>query len=210
MSAAKQAGLSVPEFHLSENGGLFIMRRFDLGPGGESLGFEDMCTLQALGTAQKYTGSYERVARSIRAFVSGEHLMAAREQFFASLILSVAVRNGDAHLKNFGVLYPFPEGPVTIAPVYDVVTTAAYLRHDVPALTLQGSKKWWPRKALEHFAQAHLSLPIGTIREIFQRIADAVSDTRRLVSNYCAEHQEFRDVGEAMLTAWEQGLIGIK
>jgi serine/threonine-protein kinase HipA len=30
---------------------------------------------------------------------------AALKQFFAYLVLSVLVRNGDAHLKNFGVLY---------------------------------------------------------------------------------------------------------
>ena len=83
MTAAKRAGLPVPEFFLSDNGGLFILRRFDVTPGGASLGFEDLCGLQALGTAQKYIGSYERLAKSIRDFVSREHLLAAREQFFA-------------------------------------------------------------------------------------------------------------------------------
>jgi hypothetical protein len=33
------------------------------------------------GTAQKYTGSYERVARSIRDFVSGDCLPAPRSSF---------------------------------------------------------------------------------------------------------------------------------
>ena len=49
-------------------------------------------------------------------FVSPEHLAPAREQFFATLVLSAMVRNGDAHLKNFGVLYRHPHGPVTLAP----------------------------------------------------------------------------------------------
>lgn len=62
MTAAKRSGLPVPEFYLSDNGGLFIMRRFDLTPDGVSMGFEDMCSLQALGTAKKYASSYERVA----------------------------------------------------------------------------------------------------------------------------------------------------
>jgi len=79
MTAAKRAGLPVPEFHLSVNGGLFILRRFDITPQGAFIGFEDMCSLQARGTAQKYTGSYERVAGSIRDFVSGDQLLAARE-----------------------------------------------------------------------------------------------------------------------------------
>jgi hypothetical protein len=44
-----------------------------------------MCALQALATSGKYSSTYERVARSIKDFVSGEHLLAARKQFFAML-----------------------------------------------------------------------------------------------------------------------------
>jgi serine/threonine-protein kinase HipA len=128
MTAAKQAGLPTPEFFISGNGGLFLMRRFDITATGDPIGFEDMGSLQALRTAQKYSSSYERVARSIRDFVSGEHLMTAREQFFATLVLSVMLRNGDAHLKNFGVLFNTPQSPVQLAPVYDLVTTAVYFR----------------------------------------------------------------------------------
>ena len=134
MTAAKAAGLTVPEFHLAENGGLFVMKRFDITEDGNSLGFEDMCSLQALGTAQKYRGSYERVAKSLKDFVSGENLPIARRQFFSTLVLSSMVRNGDAHLKNFGVLYPSTQGKINMAPVYDVVTTTAYIKSDVPAL----------------------------------------------------------------------------
>jgi serine/threonine protein kinase HipA of HipAB toxin-antitoxin module len=85
MTAAKRAGLPVPEFYLSDNGGLFVMRRFDVAEDGAALGFEDMCALQALATSGKYSSTYERVARSIKDFVSGEHLLAARKQFFAML-----------------------------------------------------------------------------------------------------------------------------
>lgn len=206
MTAAQRAGIPVPEFFLSEAGGLFVMRRFDVSPDGAPLGFEDLCSLQALGTAQKYRGSYERAARTLGDFVSGEHLLAAREQFFATLVLSVMVRNGDAHLKNFGVLYASPGAPARLAPAYDVVTTTAYLRNDVPALTLEGTKKWWPRRALERFGRVHLSLPVGTIRETFQRAADAVAGTRGLIREHIARHFGFRETGEAMLAEWEEGL----
>jgi len=209
MTAAKRAGLPVPEFYLSDNGGLFIMRRFDLTQGGVSMGFEDMCTLQALGTPQKYASSYERVARSIRDFVSGENLMAARDQFLATLVLSVMVRNGDAHLKNFGVLYASPGDTVVLAPVYDVVTTTAYIREDVPALSLAGTKKWWPRKVLERFAVTHLSLPVAAIADVFNRIAEAVTETRAMIPGYIAEHPEFREIGERMMTQWDEGVSGL-
>lgn len=205
MTAAKAAGLPAPEFHLADNGGLFVMRRFDLPADGSALGFEDMCSLQALGTAKKYGSSYERVARSIRDFVSPGELPAARSQFFAMLVLAVMVRNGDAHLKNFGVLYPAMPGTVTLAPVYDVVTTTAYIKNDVPALSLAGSKKWWPRKMLEQFAVAHLSLPKGEIKEIIERVKTAVMETHARIPGYIADHPEFAEIGGRMMAAWERG-----
>jgi serine/threonine-protein kinase HipA len=116
------------------------------------------------------------------------------------------VRNGDAHLKNFGVLYDYPGALVRLAPVYDIVTTTAYIPRDVPALSLAGTKKWWPRKMVEKFAVAHLAVPIGRVSQIMEEIADAVIDTRVLLLAYMDEYQEFRDVGERMLTAWDTGV----
>ena len=209
MTAAKRAGLLTPEFFLSDNGGLFIMRRFDVTSNGAPIGFEDMCSLQALGTAQKYSSSYERVAKSIKDFISCDQLMAAREQLFATLVLSVMLRNGDAHLKNFGVLYTSPLDAVTLAPVYDIVTTTAYIKKDVPALTLAGTKKWWPRKILERFAVAHLSLPAGTVSATFNRLAEAVTETLGIIPGYIADHPEYREIGELMMAEWNEGVNGL-
>jgi serine/threonine-protein kinase HipA len=206
MTAAYKAGLTVPEFHLAENGGLFVMKRFDLTPEGAALGFEEICSLQGLGTSQKYSSSYERVARSIRDFVSGEFQMQSKEQLFAMLVLSVMVRNGDAHLKNFGVLYESASGKVRMAPVYDVVTTTAYIRKDVPALTLAGTKKWWSKKLLEQFAVSQLSLSSRVIRQTFERVADAVADTGNSVRAYMRNQPEFKNTGELMLAEWEIGM----
>lgn len=206
MTAAKVAGLEVPEFHLSENGGLFVMKRFDRTMDGGYLGFEDMCSLQALGTAQKYRGSYERVAKSLKSFVSGENLPIARKQFFSTIVLSAMVRNGDAHLKNFGVLYPSSQGKVRMAPVYDVVTTTTYIKNDVPALTLEGTKKWWSRKIMERFAINHLFMTKSDIDETIECLANAVMETRQMIPGYISDHPEFRDVGENMMSIWAEGV----
>jgi len=165
-----------------------------------------MCSLQALGAAQKYASSYERVAKSISSFINGSLLIEAREQFFATLVLSVILRNGDAHLKNFGVLYASPFETVQLAPVYDVVTTTAYIKKDVPALTLSGTKKWWTRTLLERFAVSHLSLPISTVSNIIEKTAQSVSETRSLIPDYMNDHPEFEEIGSRMLAAWDEGL----
>jgi serine/threonine protein kinase HipA of HipAB toxin-antitoxin module len=44
-------------------------------------------------------------------------------QLFAMVVLCCAVENGDAHLKNFAVLYEHTEGLVQLAPVYDIIAT---------------------------------------------------------------------------------------
>jgi serine/threonine-protein kinase HipA len=109
-------------------------------------------------------------------------------------------------LKNFGVVYDDPFGIVELAPVYDLVTTTAYIRNDVPALTLAGTKKWRPCKLLERFAVVHLSLPKASVFSIFDRMAQAVTETDRSIPRYISEHPEFREVGKQMMAAWDEGL----
>jgi len=46
MSVAREAGIPVPEFHLSSNAKLFVMRRFDRGENLEPLGFEGSHTAE--------------------------------------------------------------------------------------------------------------------------------------------------------------------
>lgn len=207
MSAAKIAGLSVPEFHLSEDGKLFIMKRFDREEAGNSLGFEDFCSLQGLNTEEKYNGSYERMAKTIRDNVSSEFQLSAREQFFKTIVLSTILRNGDAHLKNFGVLYRDPASAKWLAPVYDVVTTVAYLRKDVPALTIGGTKKWWGRRTLSKFGVAVCGISTSRLERAIEQVSDAVTTVRKKIARYSGKIPEFREVGQRMIQAWDQGLL---
>ena len=148
MSIARAIGIPVPEFHLSKNRELFVMRRFDRTAGGAAIGFEDMAVLMGLPAARKYDSSYERIAKAILLFCSPEHHPAALAQLFDQVVLSCIVGNGDAHLKNFGVLYDDPhEGTVRLAPAYDIINTTAYLPDDGLALLLNGSKSLFAARA---------------------------------------------------------------
>lgn len=143
MSIARAANIPVPEFYLTDRHDLFVMRRFDRGADGMPLGFEDMATLMGLGTLQKYEGSYERLAKVIRNNCPAENVRRALAQLFDMVALSVIVGNGDAHLKNFGLLYTHPAtADCHMAPAYDIVNTTAYLPDDALALTLGGSKSF--------------------------------------------------------------------
>lgn len=105
MKVAKRAGLDVPNISLSENNVFLIVERFDLYETSEYIGFEDFCTLSGLGAKSKHDKSYEYLARQISSYVSPEFRSKSLEVLFRSIAVSSVLRNGDAHLKNFGVLY---------------------------------------------------------------------------------------------------------
>ena len=129
MSAARNAGLPVPQFWLSEDADLFVMERFDLA-GGQQLGFEDMAVIMGKTGSRddKYKSSYEMLAKAVMLFCADEGRGESLARLFEYVALSVMVRNGDAHLKNFGILYQNPEArqDARLAPLYDVVTTSVY------------------------------------------------------------------------------------
>jgi len=127
LTAARCAGLTVPQFDLSADGQLLVVDRFDLLADGTRLGFEDMAAIMQLRvrdrlSSRKYLGSYEDIAVALRLVCTD--VAVALEQFFGYLVFSVLVRNGDAHLKNFAVLYD--DQRTWLSPLYDQVTTTIY------------------------------------------------------------------------------------
>jgi serine/threonine-protein kinase HipA len=173
MSIVQRAGIPCPEFFLSDDHALFVMRRFDRTEQGAALGFEDMAVLAGKDADQKYDGSYEIVARLLRLYCSADHLQAALRQLFDMLALSCMLGNGDAHLKNFGVLYAdVANGPVWMAPAYDIVNTTAYLPEDNLALSLSGNRDLFAsRQGLLDFAR-HCDLSVEQARVRIRSLID--------------------------------------
>lgn len=185
MSAVKAAGLPVPDFHLSDNHQLFVMRRFDRLPDASSLGFEDMAALMGKGTSEKYDSSYERVARCVELFCAEDHHVAGLAQLFEQVALSCILGNGDAHLKNFGVLYSDPShNDVRLAPAYDIVNTTAYIRDDQLALTLGGSKSLFASRLhlLEFASRCRVADPGIRITQMLEAVERVLVHERDLLA----------------------------
>lgn len=137
MSVAREAGFEVPDFWLSDDGLLFVMARFDRTPEGGVLGFEDMSVLTG---SDKYRGSYEMIAKAVQVY-TGVDFLAQSRKLFERVALSCFLRDGDAHMKNIGIVYLDPTGPRRLSPVYDVVCTDVYPSLDGRmALNLNKSK----------------------------------------------------------------------
>ena len=149
MRVVKNANIKVSEFFVSSDERLFIMKRFDR-TSENYIGFEDMCVLQGKQRDDKYESSCEQVVKTIKSLVSSAHKKASLLDFFKMMFINYRVQNGDAHLKNFGLIYSSVDD-IQLAPAYDVVSTTAYIASDIPALLMLGSKKWWSPKYLARF-----------------------------------------------------------
>jgi serine/threonine-protein kinase HipA len=126
-------------------------------------------------------------------------------QLFTLIALNCAIRNGDAHLKNFGILYDEVEGEAHAAPVYDLVTTSVYMPQDRMALTLNGTNQWPSTSDLLRFGEGRSLGSRRTFLRIFECISDALSATTHDVQNYGKEHPEFLPIGGRILEQWETG-----
>jgi HipA-like protein len=202
----RAAGLETVRARLSENRKLLVLDRFDLRPDGTYLGTEDFCVLEGRRAHGRYDGSYEAIARRICEFVSAGSLAHAREQFALSVAYSCAIENGDAHLKNFSVLYDSPEGEVRFAPTYDLVSTTVYIHRDSLALTLGGTKQFPSRAELIRFIRLVTAKGERGAIEVLERAADGVSASIREAQDYARKHPGARRFVDRLVESMSRGL----
>jgi serine/threonine-protein kinase HipA len=153
MSWARASGIETPEsvlVPLSEIAGLpasiavrgetqtLAVKRFDRPLPGQRVHIEDFAQVLGVYPEHKYKGvNYETLASIVLA-LSGEDGL---RDYLRRLVFVVASGNGDAHLKNWSLIYP---GGVTarLSPAYDQVSTIQYMPGDKLALNLGRSKQW--------------------------------------------------------------------
>lgn len=207
LEVAKKCGLDVPAYRLAEDALALVIDRFDLRPDGTYRGFEDFCVLNARRTDQKYSGSYETsIIKRFAQFANSSQVGEDLERLFNLIVINCAVRNGDAHLKNFGIVYDDVEGEARLAPAYDLVTTSVYLPKDSMALTLNGTTNWPSARELQRLGETRLGRTPARVREILERVADAMTTTWGEIKIYMKGHPEFDDIGKRMIQQWEQGV----
>ena len=206
LTVAKKCGLDVPSYRLAEDGTALVIDRFDLRADGTYRGFEDFCVLNARRTDERYRGTYETsIMKRFQEFANSLHVNEDLERLFTLIALNCALHNGDAHLKNFGIVYDHVLGEARLSPIYDLVTTAVYLSKDSMALTLNGSTRWPGFKELLRFGETRMGGTPSRIKEVFESIDDAISETAAEVRLYIKQNPDFAEVGQRMLEEWEKG-----
>ncbi len=155
MSLAALAGVNIPDIKLIELDKLdnlpqinlpdeklaFAIKRFDRD-GNTRIHMEDFAQVLVKYPHEKYdSANYEQVGKVIYNF-SGDSLSDA-QQFARRLLVNILLANGDAHLKNWSLLYQDQVTP-RLSPAYDIVTTSVYIDNETKyALNLGKTKEWY-------------------------------------------------------------------
>lgn len=181
---AAAAGINTARVRLSENRRLLVVDRFDIHPDGTYLGIEDLCVLDGRRAHGRYDGSYEGIAKRLTSFVSPAALARAREQYALMVAYSCTIGNGDAHLKNFSVLYRHAEAQVELAPAYDLISTLPYIPRDSLALTLDGSKEFPQRPRLLKFVRQVTGKTEKAANKLLDQVRDGVRAALHLAATY--------------------------
>jgi serine/threonine-protein kinase HipA len=218
MRLAKSAGVDVPDvrlLHRDELEGLpvyawpnreewaYAVERFDRGKDRTAVHIEDLAQVRNVWPDRKYQGNYETVA----SLLYRGHDVAALREFARRLAFIILISNGDAHLKNWSLIYRDARVP-TIAPAYDLVATALHREdtHGFEQLGLRfGGTMTFDRIRLTMFTrlEQRLGVPgagladvaadvIQRVREHWPRHADELGDDpalRDAVSASIAAHR---------------------
>jgi len=204
MRAIKNASLPTPEFYLSDDLSMFIIKRFDVQEDESYLGFEDMCVLTARGTEEKYNGSYEEILRVIKDVIEPTKRKEAIKVFFTALIMNHLLRNGDAHLKNYGILYENDYQETRLAPIYDVITTTVYIKNDIPALKLSDGKLWFKEKTYKSFAKNSCGLNNKEYQDIIKICYNAIAVTKKEIEAYESTATAVLEFLEVLKDTWKE------
>ncbi|NML13418.1 type II toxin-antitoxin system HipA family toxin [Azohydromonas caseinilytica] len=189
MQWAHESGIEVPETKLlsiDDISGLppqalalrerqvYAIRRFDRQDDGRRVHMEDFAQILGLYPEAKYKQfNYETIANVVKVLTGEDGL----RDFIRRLVFVIASGNGDAHHKNWSLIYP--DGVSTrLSPAYDLVSTIQYMEGDQLALNLGGSKRWQDVSMATFTRMARkLKLPENLIEPWVEEAVEAILST---------------------------------
>ncbi|UCN01320.1 HipA domain-containing protein [Sulfurimonas sp. SWIR-19] len=203
LQACKKAGIQIPNIQLSKNKKFLVVENFIFRE-NEIFGFEEILSLMDKNKTQKYSGSYEQVAKIIYQFTTNKQ--EALQEYFKIVVMNYLLKNGDAHLKNFGLLFSDDFSMIRLSPAYDIVNTTAYIFKDKPALTLGGKKVWWGKESLVDFGVKNCLLRKKEALVIYKECVGAVEETITDITSYIKENPDFKTIGIRMCDSFKISL----
>lgn len=182
MTLAKSCGLDAPDVKLVDRAVLpdlpdvawpsdehiaYAVKRFDRTESGGRIHIEDLAQVRGFYPESKYEGSFETIAALVFRGVDHRSL----EEFVRRIVFNILIGNGDAHLKNWSLMYPDGRTP-TLSPAYDLVSTAGYFPNPSTedlGLKFGGSRRFSvPKKS----TIVRLALTLGASEERLIHVAE--------------------------------------
>ena len=220
MSLAALVGVEVPEIKLVDLGKIdhlpqinlpnekyaYAIKRFDRDKSNR-IHMEDFAQVLVKYSHEKYrTANYEQIGKVIYRF-SGDGLADA-QQFARRLLVNILLGNGDAHLKNWSIVYHDKVTP-RLSPAYDIVTTNVYIDGEKTfALNLGQTREWYQATFahFEHWAnkatipwrviEPHLHDVMNKARGLWPKalgeLPMAKAHKKKLSMHWSALHKDFR------------------
>jgi len=205
MRALKKAGIEIPNIKLSKNKKFLLVEKFTYDKNNnEFLGFEEVLVLLEKNRVSKYQGSYEQVTKAILDFST--QVEYSSKQLYKTIIMNYLLKNGDAHLKNFGIVYRDDFSDIRISPAYDVVNTVAYIYKDKPALMLKGKKIWYGKNELIDFGEKYCKLSHKEALDMYNECIEALNMSINELREYIKENPHFKEIGNRILNIWNFSL----
>jgi len=206
LKAVQRAGVVIPNILLSENKKFLLVERFNYDKSkDEYLGFEEVLVLMGKNKEEKYSGSYEAVAKVIYAVTTNK--IDSMQSLYKTIVMNYLLKNGDGHLKNFGVLYDKEFKNISFSPAYDIVNTCVYFYKDRPALTMFGQKVWFGKKELIKFGIENCFLSKKDSTYYYEECIEALKQSIDELKLYIKTNSEFEDIGSKMIDSWNLSLI---
>jgi serine/threonine-protein kinase HipA len=210
MTLARICGMDVPEVrlvHRDQIDGLpdrlwpsgamwaYAVRRFDRDENRRLVHIEDLAQVRNSYPDAKYLGNFETVA----ALVYRRRDLSSLREFSRRLAFNILISNGDAHLKNWSLIYRDPRVP-TLAPVYDLVSTAPYLEREDLGLKFGGSRRF------ERASLATFKLLEQRLRAPGAELAEHAAETARRVREKWSEVSHILEVDPNLRAAIAAGV----
>lgn len=191
MRWAAAAGLDVPAVELVSAGRIpqifetvlepsslvYLVARFDRGEAGAKIHIEDFAQVVDVPPALRDQGAtYDTIAATLNELTGEGGAM----EYVSRLVAMVLMGNTDAHLKNWSLIYADGHTP-QLSPAYDLVSSTAYRRLALSALT---------------FSLGGEKAPNQVDLECFRRLAGMAGMAEEAVVDVAA------GTAEAMAQAW--------
>lgn len=190
MTLAGKAGVQVPEIKLvsldkldnlpdvklPDESHAFAIRRFDRDA-GQRVHMEDFAQILVKYPHEKYgAANYEQIGKVVYEY-SGDGLGDIQE-LARRLLVNILLANGDAHLKNWSLLYPDKVTPV-LSPAYDIVTTSVYVENESGSALNLGGGKSWRSVRYENFERwsEKVGVPWRAIKPHLKEVMERARDT---------------------------------